>query len=178
MAWAVELHRGQMREGDGALPYATHPFDVLARLRSVGGVVDEDLWCAAMLHDVVEETDATFADIEKRFGERIAVLVGELTRQEPTEKERAGLDEQQIYDLRNRMLLEGIRKMSPDAMRVKLADRLANMEEATRTRSGKKLERYVRQTKEILAIIPPEVNPALWQAVDAARKAGKRKGKG
>lgn len=168
LRWAAELHAGQVRDGEFALPYITHPVEVLIRLRWVGQVTDEALLCAAILHDTLEECDASPKEIERRFGSRVRALVEELTRQEPTPSETAGLDADEIYELRSRMLLDGIAKMSPDAMAIKLSDRLSNLEEAVRVRAYKKLKRYIRQTNAILKLIPKGVNRELWNAVREA----------
>lgn len=164
--FAAAAHRGQWREGDPPLPYITHPIDVLAKLRYVGEVKDPAMLCAAVLHDLVEETDVTLAQIAELFGEDVADLVRQLTRQEPTAEETAGMTKAEIWKLRSCMLLEEIRtQQDPRAQAVKLADRLANLEEAYRTKKGEKLDRYVAQSKEILKIVPPEVNPKLHAAV-------------
>ncbi len=163
--YAVQKHRGQVRDGDHPLPYITHPLDVLANLRYTGQVTDQDMLMAAVLHDVVEEAAVSFDEIEGLFGERVRGLVQELTRYEPTEEERSGLSKDQIWQLRSDLLLKEIREMSPDAKTIKLADRLSNLNEATRAKIGKKLERYNRQTAEILKIVPKKTNPGLWEAV-------------
>lgn len=164
---AVRLHRDQERDGDNPLPYCTHPIEVVSLLRNVGGVTDEDLLCVAALHDVLEETDIDPVEIEKEFGSRASALVKELTRKEPTAQETKGLDKNAIWKLRAEMLLEEIRHMSAQAQQVKLADRLSNVREAKRTKSGQKLERYIWQTEEILKIVPKPVNPGLWKAIRA-----------
>ena len=73
-----------------------------------------------------------------------------------------------IWEVRNTMLLEEITHMSPDARRIKLADRLSNIVESMKTRTGHKLERYIRQTRQILDAIPRDTSPALWDAIQAA----------
>lgn len=164
---AAKLHAGQEREGDAPLPYLTHPLEVLLALRYVGGVIEEDLLCAAALHDVVEESNADLKEIGRETSARTADLVRELTRREPTAEERKGLDKDAIWKLRANMLLDEIRKMSADAQQVKLADRLANVREAKRTKAGPKWERYAWQTEEILNIVPRERNPGLWDGIRA-----------
>jgi guanosine-3',5'-bis(diphosphate) 3'-pyrophosphohydrolase len=163
--FAVQKHDGEYRDGEGGLPYSTHPVEVCTLLRYTGNVMDEDLLCAAALHDVLEETPTTAAEIEKEFGERISGLVSELTRIEPTAEQTEGMAKEEIWALRSGMLLDEISKMSPDAQQVKLADRLANLRQSKITRKGEKLKRYVRQTKKMLEIIPKSVNPALWRAI-------------
>lgn len=163
--WATELHDGQFRDGDDPAPYIEHPLDVMRKLRDVGGIDDEDLLVTAVLHDTIEECGITKAQIAERFGQRVAGLVQELTRPEPTEKEIAGLDKDEVYALRSQLLLRSVLVMSPVAQRVKLADRLSNLEEALRTRTGKKRERYLKQSHQLLEAIPKAVNPALHTAI-------------
>ncbi len=163
--YGIQLHAGQDREGESPLPYITHPLEVLNNLRYVGGITDEDLLIAAVLHDVVEESGADLAEIGERFGGRAASLVKELTRHEPSKSETAGMSKEEIWQLRAAILLEEISKMSGDAQRVKLADRLANLREAARTKLGDKLERYRGQTYLILETVPRDVNPPLWEAI-------------
>lgn len=162
---AAKWHAGEERDGEHPLPYITHPMEVLVNLRYVGGVTDEDLLCAAALHDVIEETDATPEEIEAAVGPRVRDLVRELTRQEPGKREIQGLTKEEIWQLRADMLLQEIAKMSPDAQRVKLADRLSNVREGKRTKLGDKLVRYLAHTHLILQTVPREVNPALWDAI-------------
>lgn len=173
--WAAKLHKDQDREGDSPLPYITHPLEVLSNLRFIGGVTDEELLCASVLHDVVEECGTSLEKIEKKFGSRVRGLVKEVTRKEPTEEERAGKSEWEVWQLRSTMLLDEIRQMSPDAQRIKLADRLSNVEGAFRAKPRQKLERYLEQTEEILKIIPRKVSPGLWDEIrgrlDRAPKA-------
>jgi (p)ppGpp synthase/HD superfamily hydrolase len=175
--FAAKLHEGQDRDGDSPLPYIIHPLEVLTNLRYLGGVTDEDLLCAAALHDVVEEADAGLGKIEKKFNARVRALVAELTRREPTAEEIEGKDESEIWQMRSEMLLDEIGKMGPEAQAIKLADRLSNVRDALRTKEGPKLQRYLMQSYRILEIIPREVNPGLWDAVGAALAEAGGKGK-
>jgi len=165
--FATRAHFGSWREGDFPLPYVTHPVEVLLNLRYVGLVTDTEMLCAAVLHDTVEGESATFEQIEKQFGPRVCSLVKELTRSEPTGIEVADLTKEEIWKLRSRMLLDEIAKMSSDAKQIKLADRLSNVQDARRTKSARKLRRYLDQTEKILAIVPRETNRALWNAIEA-----------
>jgi guanosine-3',5'-bis(diphosphate) 3'-pyrophosphohydrolase len=162
---AAKWHAGEERDGVDPLPYSTHPFEVLLNLRQVGGVTDEDLLCAAALHDTVEDGVADFPKIEREFGQRVSELVREMTREEPTREQTQGMGKDAIWALRATMLLEEIRRMSPEAQTLKLADRLANIRDAFRAKRGRKLARYLVQSKEIVRIIPRSVNPSLWDAL-------------
>jgi guanosine-3',5'-bis(diphosphate) 3'-pyrophosphohydrolase len=165
---AAKLHRGQDREGPDPLPYITHPLQVLSLVRHKAGIKDEDVLCAAVLHDLVEMGGASADEIDKRFGPKVAALVTELTRREPTAEEAAGLSRDELWQLRSDILLDEIRDMSPQAKAIKLADRLSNLEEGLATRKGKKLDRYVRQSFLILEIVPREVSPSLWDGIREA----------
>lgn len=164
---AARWHAGGERDGHHPLPYITHPVEVVTCLRVIGGVLDEQLLCAAALHDVLEETSAKPKDLEELAGKRVLDLVQELTRQEPDDEETTGLTKREIWLLRAERLLEEISQMSPSAQQVKLADRLSNVREAIRIKPPEKLERYLWQTFQILKIVPREVNPGLWDAIRA-----------
>ncbi|CAA9534671.1 MAG: GTP pyrophosphokinase, (p)ppGpp synthetase I [uncultured Solirubrobacteraceae bacterium] len=75
-AYGLELHEGQLRDSDAA-PFILHPLEVAVLLRNRG--YDDDVVAAGILHDAVEDTDATPAEIEERFGPRVARLVSVLS---------------------------------------------------------------------------------------------------
>jgi guanosine-3',5'-bis(diphosphate) 3'-pyrophosphohydrolase len=161
--FAAQAHAGQFRDGEDALPYIVHPIEVLTNLRVIGEVTDPKHLAAAVLHDVLEETTSTEEEIEKLFGKSVLKLVKEVTRREPTEEEVSGRSKDEIWALRSGMLLAEIAAMGKKAQAIKLADRLSNLTEAARTRKGKRLQRYLAQTEEMLAIIPRSVNPTLHE---------------
>jgi (p)ppGpp synthase/HD superfamily hydrolase len=163
--WATKLHRAQDRDGEFALPYITHPLDVVSLLRYKGEVTDENMLAIAILHDVVEQCGVTVEEVSSRFGSVIGAGVNELTRREPSPASIEGMDADQIWQLRADLLLEEIRGMSFVAKTVKLADRLSNLASARATRSPDRLQRYIQQTYLILEAIPRETCPALWDEV-------------
>jgi myo-inositol-1(or 4)-monophosphatase len=165
LRFAAEKHDGEFREGRFGLPYSTHPFEVCTLLRYTGLVTDVELLSAAALHDILEETDVCSEEIEQEFSSRISNLVKKLTRTEPSIHQKVGLSKSDLWLLRSNLLLDDIKGMSKDAQIVKLADRLANLRQAKVTRKDEKLQRYKRQTQEILEIIPKKVNPGLWKAI-------------
>ena len=159
---AVKAHRKQDRDGEAALPYATHPVDVLNLLRYDAGVTDEELLAAALLHDVIEETDLALSDLQKEFGDRVSRIVRELTREEP---DRTGLGADEIWQVRTQAMLEEIDRMSDEAKLIKLADRASNLRSALLTRTGDALANYIRQSQLILDHIDRTVCPILWDRV-------------
>jgi len=76
-AYATEAHAGQVRKYVNE-PYAEHPKRVAARVALVPGM-SEAAVIAALLHDVVEDTDRTLAEIEALYGPEVALLVDALT---------------------------------------------------------------------------------------------------
>ena len=69
-------HHGDQKRRSGE-PYIIHPINVAYILAGVG--LDEATICAALLHDVVEDTEATDADLRRDFGEEIADMVAGVT---------------------------------------------------------------------------------------------------
>ncbi len=70
--WAAELHQGQVRKATG-VPYISHLLAVSCIVLEHGG--DESEAIAGVLHDAIEDTTATRADIEERFGPVVASIV-------------------------------------------------------------------------------------------------------
>ena len=133
-------HSGQLRR-DGS-PYVTHC--VAAADISVDMGLDEDSIVAALLHDIIEDTQLTHADIARQFGEPVANIVEgvtKLTRVQYTSKE-----DEQMENLRKMLMA-----MAKDirVILIKIADRLHNMrtmayqtEEKQRTKSLETMEIY------------------------------------
>lgn len=115
--FANERHVGQVRRGTG-VPYITHPLAVSYLVAAYKRSKRLDiLLTASVLHDVLEDTDATFADIVEQFGPWVASLVLEMTDDE-TEIARIGKLNYQ------KKKLAGV---SSYALVIKLADRMHNI---------------------------------------------------
>ena len=113
--YAAQLHRDQRRDGALAEPYVNHVIEVAARVAS-SPAADEDTVIAAILHDIVEDTTGTAAEIADRFGARVAALVLEVTDDKTLTKE----------ERKRRRVLSSPGK-SAGAKRIKLADKAANL---------------------------------------------------
>ncbi|MEE6251487.1 MAG: HD domain-containing protein [Bdellovibrionota bacterium] len=113
--FAKKHHHGQFRKFDG-LPYFTHPVRVAKIVKKQ--TQDIDLIIAAYLHDLIEDTMVNKRWIKKKFGKRVANIVNELTS-DPSKIEKMGSKAEYLAD---KML-----KMSPEALLIKLADRLDNV---------------------------------------------------
>lgn len=77
---ARTAHAGQVRNGSGGMPYVEHPIAVAALLDEHG--YDEEVLAAALLHDVVEDSETTLEELRELFGEPVAGMVGALTDDE------------------------------------------------------------------------------------------------
>ena len=77
IALALRAHEGQVRKGDGQLPYVVHPVTVALILSRYTG--DEDTIIAGLLHDTLEDTLVTKEEVERGFGERVRDMVLDVT---------------------------------------------------------------------------------------------------
>lgn len=83
VAFAMTAHGGQTRKGTH-IPYVSHLLAVASLVLEAGG--DEDMAIAGLLHDAIEDTGTTAADIESRFGARVAAIVVGCTDTDETPK--------------------------------------------------------------------------------------------
>ena len=82
--FAQEKYKNQKRK-DGVTPYSDHLEGVVNRLKNLG-VIDKEVLCAAWLHDIIENTDVTFDQINERFGREVAVIVLSLSKDQNISK--------------------------------------------------------------------------------------------
>lgn len=120
IVFATRAHSGTYRKGT-SIPYIVHPIEAAA---IVSTITDEpDMIAAAVLHDVVEDTDATVDEIRFFFNDRIADLV-----EAESEDKRKDLPPQETWMVRKMETLEFLRnKADRDAKILALADKLSNM---------------------------------------------------
>jgi GTP diphosphokinase / guanosine-3',5'-bis(diphosphate) 3'-diphosphatase len=143
--FAEVAHRNQLR--NSGEDYILHPLEVAQILTDLE--MDEATIAAALLHDVVEDTSFTIADIEKEFGSEIALLVDGVTKLGRIEYKSKV--EQQVENLRKMFLA-----MAKDirVILIKLADRLHNM----RTLKYHSVEKQKEIAQETLEIFAPLAN--------------------
>ena len=120
ICFAVQCHRLQKRKLSGA-PYILHPLEAL--VIASGLTDDEDTLCAVVLHDVVEDTEATLEQIETTFGPEVAHLVAQ-----ETEKRFGNLTAEGSWKLRKEDSLNTLRQADDKRLKVMwLADKLSNL---------------------------------------------------
>lgn len=116
VAFAAEKHRHQRRKDAHASPYINHPIALADVLANEGGVADSLVLCAAVLHDTVEDTETTEAELVAAFGQRVAGVVMEVTDDKSLEKH-----------VRKELQVRHAGRLSREAGLVKLADKICNL---------------------------------------------------
>nr|XP_020445566.1 guanosine-3',5'-bis(diphosphate) 3'-pyrophosphohydrolase MESH1 isoform X1 [Monopterus albus] len=120
--FAADKHRNQRRKDPEGTPYINHPIGVARVLSHEGGITDiEVLQQAALLHDTVEDTDTTPAELEAKFGPIVARIVQEVTDDKRLPKQQRKL-----------LQVEHAAQCSRQAKLVKLADKLYNLRDLNR----------------------------------------------
>lgn len=117
---AIIAHRQQVRKGSG-LPYIVHPIHVSVILLRHGFSTETAI--AGLLHDVVEDQGFALAEIRRRFGEPVAQMVEEVSEQK---QNAAG--EKRPWKTRKQEALNQMQVASTEAVALKAADALHNVE--------------------------------------------------
>ncbi|MBB4286706.1 RelA/SpoT family protein [Roseospira goensis] len=141
--YAMKMHGSQMRaSGD---PYFSHPVEVAGILTNYK--LDSASIITALLHDVIEDTSATLADVTRLFGEEVATLVDGVTKLAKIKLQADGTT-REAENFRRLVLA-----MSNDirVLLVKLADRLHNMRTLHFIKKPEKRQRIAVETMEIYA---------------------------
>jgi guanosine-3',5'-bis(diphosphate) 3'-pyrophosphohydrolase len=141
--FAADRHRHQRRKDERGSPYINHPLNVARLLSEVGGVDDEQVIVAGLLHDTIEDTDTTPEQIAEQFGERVRDLVLEVsddTRLRSPQRKRAQID--------------GAPGLSRSAVLIKLADKTSNIRDIIESPPrGWSLERRCRYLDWAQAVV-------------------------
>lgn len=161
--YANKNHAGQLRKSGE--PYIIHPLNVAYILTTID--LDEETICAALLHDVVEDTKITKQDVINEFGEEIANLVDGVTKLTQFQQ-NITVKEQQVEDYRKMFLAMG---KDIRVILIKLADRLHNM----RTLKFLSRDRQIAISKETMELYAPLANrlglySIKWELEDLAFK--------
>jgi GTP pyrophosphokinase len=151
--FGAQAHLGQTRKSGE--PYITHPLAVAGILADIH--LDVDSLTAAILHDVVEDTPISRADIAERFGEDVANLVEGVTKL--GKLEFSNPQEAQAENFR-KMIMAMARDLR--VILIKLADRLHNMRTLGSMRPDKR-RRIARETLDIYAPIAARLGINAWR---------------
>lgn len=144
LEFAATKHSGQIRKGPTGEPYINHPISVAFLLSEVGGVTDSEILAAALLHDTVEDTDATLEELTELFGERVGSLVAEVTDDKTLPKEERKL-----------LQVSHAPTLSADAKLLKLGDKICNLRDVVGKPPGgwsdERRREYLDWTAQVIA---------------------------
>lgn len=143
--FARSNHGEQLRKSGE--PYIIHPMQVAYILADLG--LDDATICAALLHDVVEDTEITHQDLINEFGIEIAEMVDGVTKLSKLNYE--SIEEAQVENYRKMFLAMG---KDIRVIMIKLADRLHNM----RTLKFLTRDRQIANAKETMELYAPLAN--------------------
>ena len=116
--FAAQKHQGQVRKDEQASPYVTHPLAVAKILYTLGKINDTSILIAAVLHDTIEDTNTTEAEIRDYFGEETLSIVLELTDDKSLKKMT-----------RKQNQVNHASELSWKAKTIKLGDKLTNCQD-------------------------------------------------
>ena len=165
LAFAANKHRDQRRKGAEASPYINHPITVARVLSVEGGIVDPIVLCAAILHDIIEDTPTTAEELREVFGDEIAEVVLEVTDDKALPKAD-----------RKRLQIEHAPRLTERAKLVKLADKICNLRDMTSQPPAdwplcRRLEYFDWATQVVQGL--RGTHPELERAFDKARQIGR-----
>ena len=143
--FANSFHKDQLRKSGE--PYIIHPLNVAYILSLLE--LDDETICAALLHDIVEDTPVTIEELKEKFGESIAEMVEGVTKLGTLRY--TSQEEQQVENYRKMFLAMG---KDIRVILIKLADRLHNM----RTLKYLSRERQIANAKETMDLYAPLAN--------------------
>lgn len=144
-----EWHSGQVRKYTGE-PYYLHTVEVMEIVKTVPHI--EEMLCAALLHDVVEDTDCTLDMINNTLGDEVAYLVEMLT--DVSKPEDGNRSKRKAIDL------EHTSKASPMAKTIKLADLISNTKSIVK--HDKNFAKVYLQEKALLLEVLKDGDETLW----------------
>ncbi len=122
LVFAAHKHRDHRRKDPNHSPYVNHLIEVADLLWRVGEVRDPALLTAAVLHDAIEDTHTSPAEIKEYFGKEVLDLVLEVTD-----------DKSLPQPVRKRLQVEHAAHISPRAQQLKIADKISNVRDIINT---------------------------------------------
>ena len=114
--FATWKHDGQLRKGEGEIPYIHHPIEVTAILAEIGEITELDVLQAALLHDTIEDTETTAEELDANFNTRIRGFVLEVS-----DDKSLGKEERKAFQI------EHAPHLSVEAQTIKLADKISKI---------------------------------------------------
>lgn len=163
IAFAAHKHRDQRRKDAAASPYINHPISLANVLANEGGVDDERVLIAAILHDTIEDTETSEQELVREFGQEIASIVMEVTDDKSLPKAE-----------RKQLQIDHAASISRRAKLVKLADKISNLRDIAHSPpAGWSIDRKQQYFDWARAVVNGlrGVHPSLEHVFDEAYKA-------
>jgi (p)ppGpp synthase/HD superfamily hydrolase len=161
--FAARKHAHQRRKGLRAEPYINHLTEVALLLAEASDGTDPQLVMAGLLHDTIEDTETTRAELAGTFGEDVASLVAEVTD-----------DTSLPRDERKKRQVQTAPSKSARARMIKLADKIANLHSIAESPpvgwSGRRKREYIAWAREVAAACGP-TNERLEELFEQAARA-------
>ena len=162
-AFSAHEHREHRRRDIKRTPYINHPLAVAEALCVEGRVRDPEILAAALLHDTLEDTTTTYAELHREFGSRIAVLVAEVSDDRTMHKAK-----------RKRVQVDRAASLSSAAQQIKIADKLCTvrdiLERPPARWTTKRKRAYFEWAKKVVDRVR-SANPEIAAKFDAAYAA-------
>jgi guanosine-3',5'-bis(diphosphate) 3'-pyrophosphohydrolase len=160
ISFAAAKHRNQRRKDADGTPYINHPLQLAQLLATEGGVDDVETLIAAVLHDTVEDTETTHAELVENFGRKVADIVAEVT------------DDKSLLKAQRKLAqIEHAPLMSVAAALVKLADKTCNLRDVALQPPADwplaRRQEYFDWARAVVDGLPP-VSKRMRAAFDAA----------
>jgi len=142
--FAALRHTSQKRKGKAGEPYINHLTEVAALVAIATKGEDVDVVIAAVLHDTIEDTPTTTAELDREFGARVAGMVAEVTDDKSLPKPE-----------RKRLQIEHAPHLTTGAKLIKLADKTANLHSLKKSPpaewQAERVEEYIVWSKDVVA---------------------------
>lgn len=171
--FAARRHVGQRRKGAAQEPYINHLAEVACLLAETAAEPDAFLVAAGWLHDTLEDTDTTRAELHDLFGRHVTEIVAEVTDDKSLPKGE-----------RKRLQVENAAGKSPSARLLKIADKTSNLRSLAASPpadwASERMEAYVDWAEKVVAScrgLNPELEKQFDLAVADARSASARSAK-
>jgi guanosine-3',5'-bis(diphosphate) 3'-pyrophosphohydrolase len=121
--FAAEKHKGQFRKGNLKIPFVNHPIEVANLLAQALGTNDLVLLTAAVLHDILEDTNTDPSEIKTAFGGEILSVIQEVTDDMSLKK-----------SIRKAKQVENAHRLSERAKLIRIADKICNIQDIVKAK--------------------------------------------
>lgn len=152
VSYAAECHQHQTRKNAKKTPYITHPIGVAESIITIGKVYDADIIIAALLHDTIEDTQATFQDVRSRFGTKVEGYVREVTD-----------DKSLSTAKRKKLQIIHAPEKSKGAAIIKMSDKLYNLnnllQDAPIEWTRERIDQYFQWAQSVVDNLPESNKP-------------------